>query len=85
MIAMKRLYGRLTRTKNQPIKSASTSNAGPRLFIPPMNMGKFDGIKDLLLRPLRSMVRSFHFIVGSFHSFSIKVDEIKRACFGFSA
>ena len=78
MIAVKRLHGRLTQAKNQPMKSANTSNAGPSLFIPPMNIGKLDGIKVLWIRSLRSMVRSFH-------SFSIKLDEIKRACFGFLA
>lgn len=82
-ITMKRLHGRLTQAKNQPIQSANTSNAGPSLFIPPMNMGKLDGRKVLWL--LRSMVRSFHFIVRSFHSFSLKLDEIKRACVGFLA
>lgn len=82
---MKRLHDRLTRAKNQPIKSANTSNAGPSLFIPPMNLGKIDGIKVLWLRSLRSTVRSFHFIVRSFHGFSIKLDEIKSDCFCFLA
>ena len=84
-ITIKRLHGRLTQAKNQPIKSANTSNAGPSLFIPPMNMGKIDGIKVLWLRSLRSIFRSFHFIVRSFHSFSIKLDEIKSDCFCFLA
>ena len=84
-ITIKRLHGRLAQAKNQPIKSASTRNAGPSLFIPPMNIGKFDGIKVLWIWSLRSMVRSFHFIVRSFHSFSIKLDEIKSDCFCFLA
>ena len=84
-ITIKRLHGRLAQAKNQPIKSANTSNAGPSLFIPPMNIGKLDGIKVLWIRSLRSMVRSFHFIVRSFHSFSIKLDEIKSDCFCFLA
>ena len=84
-ITIKRLHGRLTQAKNQPIKSANTSNAGPSLFIPPMIIGKLDGIKVLWIRSLRSMIRSFHFIVRSFHSFSIKLDEIKSDCFCFLA
>lgn len=84
-ITIKRLHGRLTQAKNQPIKSANTSNAGPSLFIRPMNIGKLDGIIVLWIRSLRSMVRSFHFIVRSFHSFSIKLDEIKSDCFCFLA
>ena len=84
-ITIKRLHGRLAQAKNQPIKSANTSNAGPSLFIRPMIIGKLDGIKVLWIRSLRSMVRSFHFIVRSFHSFSIKLDEIKSDCFCFLA
>ena len=84
-ITIKPLHGRLAQAKNQPIKSANTSNAGPSLFIRPMNIGKLDGIIVLWIRSLRSMVRSFHFIVRSFHSFSIKLDEIKSDCFCFLA
>ena len=84
-IAIKRLHGRLTQTKKLANKICQYKQRRPSLFIPPMNMGKLHGIKVLWLRSLRSMVRSFHFIVRLFHSFSIKLDEIKCACFGVLA
>ena len=67
-ITIKRLHGRLTQAKKQPIKYANTSNAGPSLFIPPMNIGELDSIKVLWIRSLRSMVRSFHGQVVPFYS-----------------